>query len=60
MPNMGVTPMPPATRMLRGAASSSLKLLRGGSIGTVLPTRNCWCTYSEPPRLLRSRATPTT
>jgi hypothetical protein len=44
MHQMGVTPMPPATSTERPAPSCSLKLLRGAEIGSVMPTRSCWCT----------------
>jgi hypothetical protein len=41
-------------------ASSSAKWLRGSEMVMGMPTRSDSCTQREPPRLARSRSTPTT
>jgi hypothetical protein len=60
MHSMGVMPMPPATSTECVAASSSAKWLRGSEMVMGMPTRSDSCTQREPPRLARSRSTPTT
>ena len=60
MHSMGVMPMPPATSTECVAVSSSAKWLRGSEMVMGMPTRSDSCTQREPPRLARSRSTPTT
>ena len=60
MHSSGVMPMPPATSTVCAALSSSAKWLRGSEMVMGIPTRSDSCTQREPPRLARSRSTPTT
>jgi hypothetical protein len=58
MHQIGVMPMPPASRMTCAASSLSARLLRGALILSVLPTRSSSWTQREPPRLAGSRLMP--
>ncbi|WP_328590978.1 hypothetical protein [Saccharopolyspora karakumensis] len=53
---IGVIPMPPAMNRYSGAGISG-KVLRGRERASVRPSRRWSWTYSEPPRLNRSRRT---
>jgi hypothetical protein len=60
MARSGVTPTPPAMRMVLPASRRRGKLLRGDEIARISPSRTVSCRQAEPPAESVSRFTPIT